>query len=86
MTAEVNSYWRNFPETYDLLTANLQALTAPMTSSRGLPNITYNDSRLFDFERDQLLGKTWAAIGYGSGPNCPAPGLPGPLTSWARRY
>ncbi len=77
MTAEVNSYWRNFPETYDLLTANLQALTAPMTSSRGLPNITYNDSRLFDFERDQLLGKTWAAIGYGS--ELPGPGFARPV-------
>ncbi|NIV18247.1 MAG: Rieske 2Fe-2S domain-containing protein [Woeseiaceae bacterium] len=77
MNTEVRPYWQNHPATRELLAANLQALTAPMTSSRGLPNIAYNDPRIFDVERERVLGNTWAAIGYGS--ELPDPGFVMPV-------
>ncbi len=61
----------------DTLAANLQAITAPLTSSHGLPNIAYTNSRVFDIERDQVLGNSWAAVGYGS--ELPKPGFARPV-------
>jgi len=60
-----------------MLAANMQAFTAPLTSSRGLPNIAYNDPRVFAFERDHVLGNSWAAIGFAS--ELPGPGFARPV-------
>jgi choline monooxygenase len=56
----------------DRLAPYLEALSAPISSSRGLPNIAYTDSHVFDLERERIIGGTWAAIGYGS--ELPEPG------------
>lgn len=44
----------------------LRAAQAPIDSASGLPNTAYNDEQVFEFERDNLIGKTWAAIDFNS--------------------
>ena len=44
----------------------MREITAADGASRGLPNATYHDESLFAFERDQIIGRSWAAIGYRS--------------------
>lgn len=36
----------------------------PLAEATGMPNAVYEDSSLFDFERDHVLGKSWAALGF----------------------
>ena len=54
------------------LIAMLPELTAPLSTSRGLPNAAYVDPELFELERQSLLGRTWTAIAYES--ELPGPG------------
>jgi choline monooxygenase len=61
----------------DRLAPDLETLTAPISSTRGLPNIAYTDAQIFDLERDRVIGDTWAAIGYGS--ELPRPGFARPI-------
>jgi choline monooxygenase len=61
----------------DRLAPYLEALTAPISSSRGLPNIAYTDPHVFALERDRVLGNTWASIGYGA--ELPEPGFALPV-------
>lgn len=43
----------------------LAELTAPLSSARGLPNAAYVESGIFKFEREAVLGGTWAAVAHG---------------------
>lgn len=52
-------------QTRDLLMA-MGATAAPLGKARGLPNDTYLSEDLFKFEREHVLGRSWAAIGFGS--------------------
>ena len=51
----------------------LQMVAEPCSNSRGLPNAVYCDEQLFAFERDEVLGRSWVAVGYGS--ELPGPGF-----------
>ena len=44
----------------------LLAAQAPIDTASGLPNAAYTDQQIFEFERDHVIGKTWAAIDYAS--------------------
>lgn len=44
----------------------LVAAQGPINCASGLPNAAYNDQQVFEFERDNLIGKTWAAIDFAS--------------------
>ncbi|MEM7358335.1 MAG: aromatic ring-hydroxylating dioxygenase subunit alpha [Pseudomonadota bacterium] len=44
----------------------LQAALDPIQQATGLPNAAYDDAELFEFERDQVIGKTWAALDFTS--------------------
>ena len=44
----------------------LDAVLKPVTEARGMPNQAYNNHELFLFERDHVLGKTWAAVAFTS--------------------
>lgn len=57
--------------------AAMRRVSAPVGEARGLPNNVYTDEALFAFERDQVIGQSWAAIGYGS--ELPAPGFARPV-------
>lgn len=38
----------------------------PLAEATGMPNAVYDDASLYEFERDQVLGKGWAALGFTS--------------------
>ena len=59
------------------LIALLPDLTAPLSTSRGLPNAAYVDPELFELERQSLLGRTWTAIACES--ELPVPGAVKPV-------
>lgn len=42
----------------------LEAAQGPIQQATGLPNATYDDAELFEFERDHVIGKTWAALDF----------------------
>jgi choline monooxygenase len=44
----------------------LLAAQLPVEQANGLPNAAYNDAEVFAFERDNVLGKTWAALEFES--------------------
>jgi choline monooxygenase len=56
---------------------SLRAVTRPIADATGLPNCAYTDPELFAFDRDEVLGRTWAAIGFAS--EVPAPGCVKPV-------
>ncbi len=43
---------------------NLAAVERPAATACGLPNATYTDPQFHSFEREQVLGKTWAALAF----------------------
>ena len=51
--------------------------SAASSQSCALPNLVYTDSSAFEFERDHVLARSWAAIGYAS--DLPAPGFAVPV-------
>lgn len=58
------------------LLAAIENVAASPGVARGLPNAIYRDKKLFEFERDHVFGRSWAAVGYGSelpGPGCAKP-------------
>ena len=59
------------PKVSALLDA-IKSVTAPIGDARGLPNDVYVSDELFNLERDRILGRTWAAIGFAS--EVPSPG------------
>ncbi|WP_290649960.1 aromatic ring-hydroxylating dioxygenase subunit alpha, partial [Aquisalimonas sp.] len=46
--------------------ADLEAVLRPIADARGMPNATYEDPALFQYERDQVIGRRWAAIAFTS--------------------
>ena len=44
----------------------LDDVRKPLAEAAGMPNAVYTDDALFELERDEVLGKTWAALGYTS--------------------
>ncbi|MFT5260364.1 MAG: choline monooxygenase [Saprospiraceae bacterium] len=44
--------------------AELQSVFQPIATATGLPNKTYTDQVLFEFERDNILAKTWVAVAF----------------------
>ncbi len=46
------------------LKAQSEAVLAPIHAARGLPNEAYTDQAVFAFERDAVLGRSWASIAY----------------------
>ena len=44
----------------------IQKVKNDIAEASGLPNPAYNDPEFFEFERDQLFAKTWAALDYES--------------------
>ncbi|MEO0368943.1 MAG: aromatic ring-hydroxylating dioxygenase subunit alpha [Pseudomonadota bacterium] len=45
---------------------SIKKAQAPIETAAGLPNAAYTDIDLFHFERDQVIGKTWAGIEFAS--------------------
>ena len=58
--------------------ADLQAATLPIEEARGLPNSTYNDPAFLAEERDRVMAKTWAGIGFAG--DLPQAGYVKPVT------
>jgi choline monooxygenase len=46
--------------------ATLEAVRQPLAQAQGMPNAAYADPALFELERDQVLGKTWAGLAFAS--------------------
>ena len=44
----------------------LDDVDKPITDAKGMPGSAYTSETLFYFERDQVLGKTWAGLGFAS--------------------
>ena len=44
----------------------VEHVLVPIEQARGMPNAAYTDQLMFEFERDHVLGKTWAGIGHSS--------------------
>ncbi len=44
----------------------LDDVRKPLAEAAGMPNSVYTDDAMFELERDEVLGKTWAALGYTS--------------------
>ena len=43
---------------------HLETVNRPIASANGLPNAVYQDADLFTFERDRVVGATWAALAF----------------------
>lgn len=54
----------NLQETISL--TELDAVGKSITEAKGMPGSAYTSEALFYFERDQVLGKTWAGLGFES--------------------
>ncbi len=50
----------------------LEAVLRPTSQANGLPNEAYVSAQFADYEREHLLGRTWACIGFAS--DVPEPG------------
>lgn len=46
--------------------ASIQSAQNPIESAKGLPNAAYSDPELFEFERDNVIAKTWAGLEFES--------------------
>jgi choline monooxygenase len=44
----------------------IEAVLQPIAKAKGLPNAVYQNPSLFEIERDEILGKTWAGIAFTS--------------------
>ncbi|MEZ5477216.1 MAG: aromatic ring-hydroxylating dioxygenase subunit alpha [Thiolinea sp.] len=45
---------------------DLDKVRRPIAEAYGMPSATYDDPALFSYERDQVLGKTWAGLAFAS--------------------
>ena len=45
---------------------DLDAVKRPIAEANGMPRQAYTDHSLFEFEREQVLGRTWAALIFSS--------------------
>jgi choline monooxygenase len=57
--------------------ADIKAVQVPIAEAKGLPNVAYTDKDVFVFERDNVIGKTWAGLDFSS--SLPEPGYAKPL-------
>ncbi|MDA9240780.1 aromatic ring-hydroxylating dioxygenase subunit alpha [bacterium] len=55
-----------FDSSTQIPTIDLDTVAKPISSARGMPGSTYTDPQLFSFERDKVLGKTWAGLAFAS--------------------
>jgi len=44
----------------------LETVLNPIHEATGLGNEFYTEQRYFELERDQVMGKTWACVGFAS--------------------
>ncbi|MDF0750888.1 Rieske 2Fe-2S domain-containing protein [Marinobacter sp. 71-i] len=44
----------------------LDNVRKPLAEASGMPNAVYDDASLYELERDEVLGKGWAALGFTS--------------------
>ena len=44
----------------------LDAVGKPIDQANGMPGAAYTSEALFNFERDQLIGNTWAGLAFAS--------------------
>jgi choline monooxygenase len=44
--------------------AHLQQVLLPTAHATGLPNVAYTSAECFDFERDEVMGRTWAGLAF----------------------
>ncbi|MGI9289389.1 MAG: SRPBCC family protein, partial [Pseudomonadales bacterium] len=51
---------------HDISVTTIDDVLKPIAEAKGLPNKAYTDRDLFEFERDNVLGKTWAGIAFTS--------------------
>ena len=56
---------------------DIAAVQAPIAQASGLPNAAYTDKDVFTFERDNVIGKTWAGLEFASA--LPEPGYAKPI-------
>ena len=56
----------NTNDTQRIPMATLDAVRQPIAEANGMPNAVYDDPALFEFERDNVLGKTWAGLAFAS--------------------
>lgn len=49
-----------------ILPQDIAAVQAPIAEASGLPNAAYTDQEVFIFERDHVIGKTWAGLEFAS--------------------
>ena len=47
-------------------TETLDAVRQDIAEAKGMPNAVYDDPALFEYERDNVLGKTWAGLAFAS--------------------
>ena len=52
--------------THRIPLSSLDAVRKPIAEANGMPNAVYDDPALFEFERDNVLGKTWAGLAFSS--------------------
>ena len=51
------------PDAFDL---PLDDILQPIASASGLPNLAYTDTVFSTYERDHVLGKSWAGLWFAS--------------------
>jgi len=60
----------------------LNRVLLPIGEASGLPNAAYVDEGYFYYERDQVIGRTWAGLAFAGfhsePPVCPTGGVHGP--------
>jgi choline monooxygenase len=64
------------------ITLDLSAVTRPVETARGLPNICYVDDAYFTLERERLFARGWACIGVGADVPRPGDQRPVDLVGW----
>ena len=70
---------------YDLIPlTSLEKAMLPIAEASGLPSPLYNDPDMFVHERDLLLGKTWAGVGFAG--DIPQLGYVKPVFLWGHHW
>ena len=57
---------------------NLEQVLQPVATARGLPSSFYTDAAVYDLERQKVLARNWACVGFGK--DVPNPGDLRPIT------
>lgn len=65
--ASGNDHRRFFPpDPYDAIGGAIEAVKRPIHEATGMPNAVYVEERFFDIERDRVMAKSWACVGFAS--------------------